>query len=603
MNEVLSQKLKQLPKKSGVYVMRNIDGDVIYVGKAKNLKNRVSSYFQKTQKNLKTTNLVSNIYDLDYFVTLSELDALALESTLIKKYQPHYNILLKDGKAFAYIKIDLNNDYPHFEITRKLKKDKAKYFGPYISGISAHEVLKTINLAFPLRQCSKSLSKQQKRECLNYSLGLCSAPCTRKISKKDYLEIVKSAINFLSGNDEEVEKTLHEKMMINSKLENFEQAMLFRDRLKMVQRMKEKAVASIPKLFECDVFSYLTDGIMGAISMIVLRGGKILGVQNFAVVNASQSANEVLSTFMMQYYEHNKIPPIILTDSETMFEESLEKFLCEKRQAKVVIEQPQKSYKKKLVTMCQENADNFIKTSLSKEKQKHSNTIGACQMLKDNLNLKHFPQRIECFDISNISGTNSVASMVVFENGEPDKKSYRKFKIKTVEGPNDFESMYETLSRRFERIKNNDTTFGKKPNLIVIDGGKGQLGKALEALKEKSIENVELISLAEKFDEVFLPNNSQSIVLERNSASLKLLQRIRDEAHRFAITFHRSLRTKNMTKSALDNIKGVGKVTKEKLLKKFKTIENIKNASIDQLCVIPRIDGNLAKEILEKLKK
>jgi len=602
-NDILVQKIQSLPKKSGVYVMRNKEGQVIYVGKAKNLKNRVSSYFQKTQKTEKVASMVSHIFDLDYFVTLSELDALALEATLIKKYQPHYNILLKDGKAFAYIKVNLNEDYPKFEITRKLKKDKCRYFGPYISGISVHEVLKILNLAFPLKICSKNLKKVQKRECLNYSLGLCSAPCTRKINRDDYHKIIKKAMDFLNGKDDEVEKILQEKMQTNANLENFEQAMLFRDRLKMLEKMKQRVIASVPKCFECDVFAYKSDGLMGAISMLVLRGGKILGVQNFAVVNPTLDANDVISTFMTQYYDKNKIPSLVLVDEEFSYSESMFDYLKQRREGGAfAIEIPKKSYKKRLVQMALENAENFIANSLSKDRQKFANSVGACQMLQNSLGLSRYPKRMECYDISNISGTNSVASMVVFENGEPDKKSYRKFKIKTVEGPNDFASMFETLSRRFERIVNDDQTFGQKPDLIVIDGGKGQLKMAYEAMKAFNIENVEMISLAKRFEEVYLPNNPKPIILARNSAGLKLLQRLRDEAHRFAITFHRSLRTKAATSSKLDGIKGLGESGKKNLLKKFKTIENIKNASSEELCQIPRITPEIAKLIKDKLQ-
>lgn len=600
-SDIIMQKIQALPRRSGVYVMRNKEGQVIYVGKAKSLKNRVSSYFQNTHKTDKVANMVSNIFDFDYFITLSERDALALEATLIKKYQPYYNILLKDGKAFAYIKVNLNEDYPKFEITRKLKKDKCKYFGPYIGGIKPHEVLKIISLAFPLKICSKNLKNVQKRECLNFSMGLCSAPCTRRISREEYLKIVKKAIDFLNGKDEETAKILKEKMKVNADLENFEQAMLFRDRLNMLEKMKQKVITSVPKCFEADVFCYKNDGLIGVISMLVLRGGKILGVQNFTVANPTLETSDIISTFLMQYYDKNKIPSLILIGENFEYYDSLIDFLKSKKEGALEIEIPKKSYKKKLVEMANDNAENFIINSLSKERQKFANSIGACQMLQNDLKLARYPQRMECYDISNISGTNSVASMVVFENGEPDKKSYRKYKIKTVEGPDDFKSMQETLLRRFERLIAHDEQFGKKPDLIIIDGGKGQLGKAYNAMISKGVKDVEMISLAKRFEEVYIPNNPSPISLNKNSASLKLLIRIRDEAHRFAITFHRNLRSKTLITSKLDGILGLGDVGKKMLIQKYKSIENIKKRSVDELASLPRITKKIAQDILNKI--
>ena len=602
MNDILKQKLKNLPKSSGVYVMRNIDGQVIYVGKAKNLKNRVSQYFNKGKKLQKVENMVNNVYTLDYFVTLSEIDALALESNLIKKYQPYYNILLKDGKAFAYIKLNKNKSFPKFEITRKLTKDKSKYFGPYFSGISANEVLKIINLAFPLRNCNKKIdvNKPSSRPCLNYSLGLCMAPCTNNITKTQYESLVKQAIDFLNGNTDNVEKILTEKMYKNSQNENFEQALLFRDRLKMIERLKQKSVANMPKLLQMDVFCIYSDNINTAISVIVCRGGKILGVQNYNIIDPNTHLSETLSSFILSYYNNTLIPKEILVNQLPDFTEALSQTLSEKCGHVVNIHTAIKGYKHSLVKMGEDNALNHITNSLSAEKQAYDNTLGALEMLKTKLNLKTLPLRIECFDISNISGVDSVASMTVMTNGKLDKKSYRRFKIKTVEGPNDYASMKEVLSRRLERL--GDESFGAKPDLILIDGGKGQLSSVMEVLKSKNSE-IQVISLAEKFEEVFLPNQSKPVMLERNSKALKLLINLRDEAHRFAITFHRKTHVKNSLSSLLDNLTGVGKVRKDNLLKKFKTVSKIKQATVLELSQTPSISLNLANQIYSQLHK
>ena len=596
MTDILKQKLETLPTDSGVYVMRNVDGEVIYVGKAKNLKNRVSSYFRKdSARAQKVKSMVEKIYDLDYFITLSEQDALALESNLIKKYQPFFNILLKDGKAFPYIKISLNEDFPKLEIVRRLKKDKAKYFGPYFGGISASEILKTINSAFPVRTCNLKIveGKKAKRECLNYSLGLCSAPCTGRITKAEYSKILDKITDFLNGNDHEIEKILKEKMEKEAERENFEKALELRDRLKMIAKLKERVIANMPKDVTLDAFAFDSNGLSGAISTIVVRGGKILGVQNLSVIDASIDEGEALSSFIVQYYKHQKVPKVILTSAQISNSTALEEFLGEEHKVDVVF--PQKGYKKSIIDMAKKNAREHLEKFITKDKQKYNRTYGALEQLQKELNLSRLPKRIECYDISNTSGVLSVASMVVFENGEPKRSHYRKFKIKTVDGPNDFASLKEVLSRRLAELdKGENESFKNRPDLIVIDGGKGQLSSTYEVIKPYSIDT---ISLAKQFEEVYFPNNSIPKMLKRGSAELKILQNIRDEAHRFAITFHKSLRNKNTFKSPLDDIYGLGEIKKAALLKTFKTSEGVAAASIEELNLVRGIDLALATRI------
>ena len=601
MNEILKQKIDNLPKNSGVYVMRNIDGQVIYVGKAKNLKNRVSQYFHNSKKLPKVANMVSNVYSLDYFVTLTEFDALALESNLVKKYQPYYNILLKDGKAFAYIKLNKNKPFPKFEITRRLLKDNAKYFGPYFSGISASEVLKIINLAFPLRTCNLKINtnKPKERACLNYSLGLCLAPCTNNISKTEYNNLIKQATDFLNGNTDNVEKILTQKMLINSQNENFEQALLFRDRLKMVERLKLKTVANMPKLLEMDTFCIYSDNINTAISVIVCRGGKILGIQNYTITFTNDDLNETLSSFIFSYYQNTIIPKQILVNTLPDFLGGLTQSLSQLSGKSVKIFTAMKGFKKALINMGEQNASNHILNSVTAEKQLYDNTLGALENLKNKLNLGKLPKRIECYDISNTSGVDSVASMVVMTNGKLDHKAYRRYKIKTVDGPNDFASLKEVLTRRLNRLE--DEKFGSIPDLIVIDGGKGQLSTCYQVLQDFKKYDIEMISLAEKFEEVFKPNINTPIMLDRNSKELKLLIKLRDETHRFAITYHHNTHINSALTSLLDTLEGVGKIRKQNLIKKFKTTENIKNATVLELEQTPSISRNLAIQIYNQL--
>lgn len=597
MNEKIKEKLKNLTTKPGVYVMRNKNGDIIYIGKAKNLKNRVSQYFRNSPKPSKVQAMVNSIDDFDYFITISELDALGLESNLIHKHQPFYNILLKDGKAFPYIKINMKEEFPRLEIVRRIKKnDSAKYFGPYIAGISPHEILKTISYAFKLRTCSKKITStpKEKRECLNYSMGLCLAPCTGRANKEQYHAELKRVINFLNGNDDEIEKILLEKMQIASNLQNFERAIELRECLKMIQRLKQRAVANLPRDVDKDVFSYYTDGLNGVITVLIIRGGKILGVLNYAQNDAELEESETLFNFVSQYYSNQIVPHEIIVSHPID-----DKLLCSYLQKNIKVISNPHGTNLNLLKMAKENSQEYLEKHLEKEKIEHAKSFGAMQQLQEKLSLKNLPRRMECFDISHISGTNKVASMVVFVDGKPARSHYRKFKIKNVEGNNDFESLKEALSRRLQRyIDQNGESFNQKPDLLVIDGGKGQLSSCYEILKSFGLhEKIEMISLAERIEEVFVPEKSTPIILKIASAELKLLQRLRDEAHRFAITFHRSLRAKTQVYSELENIKGLGKTKINALLLAFGKTENIKNASVEELILVKGIHESLAAEI------
>ncbi|MGN1213152.1 MAG: excinuclease ABC subunit UvrC [Christensenellales bacterium] len=603
MNAKLKEKLLSLPTTSGVYLMKDISGTIIYVGKAKNLKRRVNSYFVGNNKNIKTLNLVDNIVDFDYIVTNSEMDALMLENNLIKKYQPHYNILLKDGKNFPYIKINTKDDFPKLEVTRKVKNDGAKYFGPYFNGISPEQILKIVGRAFSLRTCKSNITEKSKtiRPCLNYSMGLCSAPCAKKVSREQYKNQVEQVIKFLKGDTKDVENILKDKLNLASESLNFEKAIEIRDEIFALEKLKQKYTTQFSKLINQDVIGYYSTGTNAVISVLIIRDGKQMAVENFSLLNATDF-KDIADVFLMQYYNQNRtIPKTIILPEQINAVSVLEEYLSQKSNGKVNIIVSQKGTNKKLCEIASQNSKEYLEKSLGTEKTKQIKTIGAINRLKEVLNLNQVPYRMECYDISNTGGTNSVASMSVFVNGEPAKKMYRKFNIKTVEGPNDFESLKEVIARRLNEFElQKDQSFSVKPNLIVIDGGKGQLSSVMEVFKNY-VGKIEICSLAKQFEEIFLPNNPVSVRLAKNDVALQVLQRLRDEAHRFGITFHRQKRSKAMTKSILDDIKGIGKTKKQQLFERFGSLQNIKNASVKELCLIRGLTQQQAREILKKL--
>lgn len=596
----LKEKLNNLPSSSGVYLMKDSNNNIIYVGKAKNLKRRVNQYFDSREKNLKTTLLVENIKNFDYILTNSEYDALMLENNLIKKYQPHYNILLKDGKNFAYLKLDLNKDFPKLELTRKVDfKKNVKYFGPYFNGISAHSVMDIVKYTYPLRSCNLSLKKPEKRECLKYSLGECSAPCTNRISVKDYNKIVDDVIDFLNGDTVKVKEILTKKMINSANLENFESAINYKNQIEMLEKINNKYTTQFAKKLNIDVVGsyYLNNN--ACLCVLIIRNGKMIGMESFNLINKLIVESDI-TNFFVQYYLNNKLLPNEIVVPDYFENESvLEEFFIKNFDKKVNIVKAIKGTKKTLQNVANSNAKEYLEKSLNLENLKQERTINACKNLQTKLNLKQTPFRIEGYDISNISGTNKVASMVVFVNGEPLKSHYRKFRITSFEGPDDFRSMSEVIKRRMTELKKGtDESFSQKPNLIMIDGGKGQLSSASKILREFDDE-IELISLAKKEEEIFKENNPIPVVLKRNDYSLQLLQRVRDESHRFAITFHRNIRNKSELKSRLLDIEGIGETKAKLIFNKFKTIDNIKNAKIEDLTKLKGINENLALQIIK----
>lgn len=603
MNEKIKNKFSTISTSAGVYIMKDITGKVIYVGKAKNLKNRVSSYFNNTKKHIKVQAMVNSIEDFDYIVCKTEYDALALENNLIKKYQPHYNILLKDSKTFPYLKVDIKQDYPSFTLTRRVEKDGAKYFGPFIGRFKAKDILQIINSAFNLRDCKQNISIEKKcKPCLRKHLGLCLAPCINAGVQKQYKTQVKKAIDYLSGNDSDIVNILQQKMqnMIND--QNYEKAIVYRDDIKIIKSLNGSVITELSTKQDLDIIAYSSNGQNTAIAIGVVRSGKVLGIDNQIIENVSQST---FQDYVVQYYQNNKLPNIVLL-CEHISNDAI-KYILDTSEQNAQFVVPQKGIKKQLLQMVQNNAEQAFIKQVNKQELEKKRTIEAVYNLQNLLHLSKPPLRIECYDISHISGDFKVASMVVFINGKANKAHYRKFKIKEVQGNDDFASLKETLKRRFLELQdsnNKDISFSQVPDLLVIDGGKGQLSSVTQILEEVAPEfkdRISLISLAKKEEEIFVPNKQEPILIAKNKMELQLIQRLRDEAHRFAIMFHRSLRGKGMLVSMFDEIDGIGPKKKKALLKEFDTYEKLQNASIEDFARVPGINEKIATNLYNRL--
>lgn len=592
----IEKKLSLLPEEAGVYVMLNADGQIIYVGKAKNLKNRVRQYFYATKKPEKVSAMVANIVDFYYILTGSENEAFTLENNLIKKNKPRYNILLKDDKTYPYLKIDLTQKFPSFEITRKIKKDRAKYFGPFMNGVSVSEMLDVINSVFMLRSCKRTLGDKLQKECLNYHIKLCHAPCAGKVSEKEYMNSVKKAIEFLEGNDTEAEQILTEKMNYFAQKEDYETAISYRDKLALLKKIDSKKITSLNRFINADIISYASDGIFGAVGFLITRSGRMIGGNCYSLEGACLDEEEYLIGFIKQYYIKGKeLPDEIFVNMSLSEAEAIENYFKDTFGKTVKIVYPKQGDKKKLTDLAYQNAKDYLERYLGKIKHKEDMTTLACKRLQEVLSLKRYPAVMECFDISHTSGREKVGSMAVFVNGEKEKTRYRKFRIKTVEGNNDFESLKEVLKRRLDRLVSGDEKFSA-PDLIIIDGGKGQLSSVKEVFDSYNLD-IDLISLAER-EEIVYTYDGREVIIDHREYCLKLLQRIRDEAHRFAITFHKSLRDDKRVVSKLAEIEGLGKAKINALLKKFGSLKQIEKASKAELMTVKGIGEALAEQIM-----
>lgn len=593
--DVIREKLKLLPDNPGVYIMLDKFGNIIYVGKARVLKNRVRQYFHQSPKPDKVMKMVQNIADFNYIITNTEIDALALENNLIKKYKPKYNILLKDDKTYPYIKAHLREEFPNFSITRKIKKDGAKYFGPFMGGINCKDILDTLQLTFSVRLC-RTATTGKKRECLNYHIGRCTAPCAGKVSREDYAVQVKKALSFLDGNYREAGELLKCKMLSAAENENFELALDYKNKIDMLSKLEAKRITSLNRMIDADIIAYATNGLYSAVNILITRKGIMQGGANYALDEAHFNDSEALTGFITQYYANHEIPAEIIC-GDLCERELLQNFFREKCGKTVEITLAKQGDKAKLLKMAEENAREYLEKSIDKIKHKDDMTVNACKRLQELLQLKKYPRRMECYDISNISGVDKVGSMVVFIDGEAERTAYRRFRIKTVEGANDFASLQEVLERRLAKLGTEEEEKFPKPDLIIIDGGKGQLSAVQEIFSENNVKDIDLISLAKREEEVFTTAREESVKISHRDYSLQMLQRIRDEAHRFAITYFRNLHSKRNLSSVLSEIDGIGKVKRMALLDKFGTLDAIIGASVEQLSTCEGISKTLAEKI------
>lgn len=600
----IQTKLKNLPDEPGVYIMYDADGNILYVGKAKVLKNRVRQYFHaSSNKSEKVLAMLSHVNDFRYIITASETDALSLENTLIKKHTPPYNILLKDDKQYPYIKVNLSADYPKFIPTRKLAKDKYKYFGPITQG-GIKSFMDILSAVFPTITCNYNFEKLPRnfRPCLNYHIGKCVAPCAGKISKEDYRKIVNRAIAFLNGDDEEVRQVLTERMQAASDKMQYEQALTYKRFLELVDKISQQRIVVLNKFVDYDMFAVASNGNACVVNHIMIRGGKVILSENNAVSDAGLDEAQTLSSFLAEYCDMVKLCGELYTNIPLPDAEQLAGLIQSKTGVKTQIFCPQKQDKKRLVDMSYRNAVEYLTKSQTAIEKKFNTTHGAVLQLKELLNLTVMPKRVECYDISNVQGVDKVASMVVFTNGQKDSSQYRRFRIKTVEGANDFASMKEVLTRRFERMKADDGVFGKTPDLIVVDGGLGQLDYARQAMEQCGV-SVQMVSLAKREELVYTLNSREPIFLPRNSYALNLLINIRDESHRFAITYFRNLHNKNSIKSVLQDVEGIGEKRRIELHRHFKSMDNLRAATADEIASVKGMTRPTAERLYEYLHK
>lgn len=658
-SEKIRKQLAALPSRPGVYIMRNAKREVIYVGKAAKLKDRVRSYFGSPHMmEPKTRALREQIEDFEYIVVGNAGEALILEATLIKRHQPFFNIRLKDDKRYPYLKVDVQNPWPRVYITRRIEKDGARYFGPYASAGSVRATLDLTKKLFPWRSCTKEITGHDARPCLDYYIKRCIAPCTGYCTPEEYAEVVEQVLLFLEGKSDDVLRRLTKQMEAAAEGMDYERAAMLRDQLRSIERTIERQMISTTKKEDLDAYGLARNGDQACVQVFFIRGTQMIGRDTFMLEGTSGESDEaVLGSFLQQYYEGAQyIPKLVVVPSEPVDREALEAMLTEKRAANVEIRTPERGEKKRLVEMATDNAKEALDMLRVRWLADSTKTEQALEQLREELSLPEIPRRIECYDNSNIQGTSPVSSMVVFIDGKPATNQYRRFKVKTVVGADDFATMGEIMRRRFKRaaitegrraedsglsevgiaevsagqatmlgidtvVSEDDVAFPPDtgdsetksapgtaardvdawdlPDLVIIDGGKGQLGAAVEAMRELGVYQIPTVGLAKRFEELFVPDESEPVVLPRGSEALYLVQRVRDEAHRFAITFHRQVRAKGAIQSALDTIPGIGPKRKKALLKKFGTVKAIREAEVDAIASTVGFTRALAEKVKE----
>ena len=609
----LKARLAGLPRKPGVYLMKDATGRVIYVGKAIVLCNRVRSYFQKSASHTpKTQRLVEEIDDLEWIVAATELEALVLEQQLIKRYRPRFNVRLKDDKRYPYIKVSLQEDFPRIYIVRNMQRDGARYFGPFASSQAVRQTLELLRRLFPYRTCKREITGKDRRPCLYYHIKRCPGPCIGAASKPEYRAVIDQACLFLEGKQEEIVAELKAQMHLRAQALDFEKAVELRDQISAVSHIIERQRVVSSLLQDHDFVALAREDGQACVQVFFVRGGKLIGREYFVLTGAQdEPPSIVIEAFIKQYYDGAaNIPPEIIVQAHLDESAVIQQWLHRKRGAKVLVEVPKMAEKQDVLRMALENAAetlNRLRIEWEADSSKHT---AALAELQEALGLPQPPSRIECYDISNIQGTAMTGSMVVFAKGVPSKQDYRRFRIRTVHVPNDYAAMAEVLRRRFRHARDarakrsvdgKENRWALMPDLVIVDGGKGQLSSACAAMDQGGVENIPIAALAKREEELFLPGQPASVLLPRNSQGLYLVQRIRDEAHRFAIGYHRKLRQAQGMRSLLDDIPGIGPKRRRALLARFGSIDGIRGASLEVLAAVPGMNRNAAEHVVEYL--
>jgi excinuclease ABC subunit C len=608
LRENLEDKLRALPRGPGVYLFRDAAGEVLYVGKAKSLRSRVRSYFQRGDARVGAAALTERIDDVEVIVTRTEAEALVLEQNLVKRHRPPFNIRLRDDKSFPYIAVTLSDEYPRVMFTRERHRRGTVYFGPYANAKKVRETLDVLNRVFRFRPCEGPRpGRHSGIPCLDFHIDRCFAPCIGAISRDDYGKIVEGVIGFLSGDTQTIQRELEVRMREAAADERFEEAARYRNRLFSIRHLADRQAADKRAVGTADVVGLAIDGEQAAVQVFPLRDGKMIDRYGFHLENVvGEDAQSILEAFVVEYYgAAPSVPPEVLVPDAVADTSALEEFLCERRGARVVVRTPLRGEKRRLVELAVENARLALESDAAIREAGRSRRIAALEELREVLNLESLPIRIECFDVSNIQGESIVASMTVFVDGRPKNAHYRTFAIRGQEGQDDVGAMREAVSRRFARLHSGDLdeSFSRMPNLVVVDGGKGQLAAALSALDELDLPRVAVIALAKREEEVFVPGVPVPIVLDRSSPGLQLLQRIRDEAHRVALRFHRKRRGARSMETIFETLPGVGPVRRRAIIRHFGSVERFLEASQEELEGVPGLPQKTARDLYAQLHK
>jgi len=605
--ERLKDRSKILPTAPGVYLFADKAGKVIYVGKAANLRSRVSSYFAAADSLIdKVRRMISRATDLNFIITDSEQEAIFLECNLIKKYHPRYNVSLKDDKSFPYLKISLNEDYPRIYITRRLEQDGSRYFGPYANAKSVRKTMDLIKKLFPYRSCRKKITGNDKRPCLEYHINRCVGPCIGEVSIEEYREVVRQVLLFFEGKQDKIVNQLKLKMGQSSKNLEFERAAAVRDQLQGIEGVMERQKVMSAKAIDEDAIAFSREGDEACVQVFFIRSGKLIGNEHFILGGTTdEDSGQIMASFIKQYYNSaSYVPPQILLQYEADDCVAVSHWLQSRRGARVRLFVPQRGQNKQLVDLVAQNATQLLEQRKIRKLSDTGKTAEALLDLQEMLALPKIPKRIECYDISNIQGSNAVGSMVVFFEGKPKKSDYRRFNVKMVSGVDDYAMMREVLHRRFKRADksvDDDNSWAVMPDLLLIDGGKGHLGVALDVLKESGVDSISAASIAKENEEIFLPERDDPITLPNSSQALYLLQRIRDEAHRFAVTYHRKVRQKSAVASILDDVPGVGSKRKKALIRHFGSVSKMRDASLEELAAVDGMNKAVAQRLKENI--